>query len=196
VAAEPLALLPAGAAELTAFRWSNYDVPFWARANSRDGRWNYAGVDSTQYWALTPGAAWAELIRHENLQTEEELDLVRMPLWVCRIPTVMLIDLRLAAERERHEVRVDDLIDDDWTVCQELAVALREQTRGVIAPCAAMPSHANITLFGRRRAIDWESRPALASALPTSHAAIGRPPDGLIPHVRRPAPAPPGDRLF
>jgi hypothetical protein len=197
VAAEPLALLPAAAAELTAFRWSSYDVPFWGRTNSRDGRWNYAGVDSTQYWSLTPDAAWAELIRHENLHSEAELAMVRMPFWVCRIPTVMLIDLRFPGERDRHRIREDELIDDDWTSCQGLAVRLRNHARGVIAPCAALPEHASITLFGPRRAIDWASRPARASTVPTSRAAIGRPPDaGLIPQVRRRAHVPPGDRLF
>lgn len=196
MAAEPLALLPAAETEFTAFRWSSYDVPFWGRPNTRDNRWNYADVGPTQYWALTPEAAWAELIRHEDLQTEDELDLVRMPIWVCRIPTVMLVDLRLTSERERHGITYDDLINDDWGPCQRLAVVLRDYVRGLITPCAALPDHANITLFGPRRAIDWHSRPALASTLPTSRAAIGRPPDGLIPKVRRASYVPPVDRLF
>jgi hypothetical protein len=196
VAAEPLALLPAIGGELTAFRWSSYDVPFRSRSNTRDGRWNYAGVESTQYWSLTPEASWAELIRHENLRHEAELDLVRMPFWVCRVPTAMLVDLRLREEQDRYEIGHAELIADDWNACQSLAVRLREHARGVIAPCAALPEHANVTLFGARRAIDWHSRPALASTLPTSRAAIGRPPDALIPRVRRASPKPRGDRLF
>ncbi len=170
-------------------------MPFWARSNTRDGRWNYGGVDSTQYWSLTPEAAWAELIRHEDLQSEEDLDLVRMPFWVCRIPTVMLVDLRLRDERERRGISDDQLIDDDWRPCQDLAERLREHVRGVISPAAALPEHANVTLFGARRAIDWHSRPALASAIPTSRAAIGRPPEGLVDHVRRRVP-PPLETLF
>ena len=196
MAAEPLALLPSTTAELTAFRWTSYDVPFWGRENSRDGRWNYAGVDSTQYWSLTPDAAWAELIRHEGLRSEDDLDLIRMPLWVCRVPTVMLVDLRRTEDREAHGVTHEALIDDDWTPCQQLATALRARVRGVLSPCAALPEHANVVLFGPRRAIDWHSRPALASTLPTARAAIGRPPAGLLPRVRRRAPRPRGDRLF
>jgi RES domain-containing protein len=196
VASDLLELLPAAAAELTAFRWSTYDVPFWARPNSRDGRWNYADVDSTQYWSLTPSAAWAALIRHENLRTEADLDLVRMPFWVCRVPPATLVDLRLAQERERHQVSEEALIDDDWSACQQLAVRLREHVRGVIAPSAALPEHANLTLFGRRRAIDWEHRPALASTIPASRAAIGRPPADLVDRVRRLGPTASGDRLF
>lgn len=196
MAAEPLSLLAGGAAELTAFRWSSYDVPFWGRANTRDGRWNYADMESTQYWSLTPEAAWAELIRHENLLTEQDLELVRMPFWVCRVSSAMLVDLTLSEERERFGVTTDDLIDDDWQPCQELAVTLRDQVRGVVAPCAALPQHNNLTLFGRRRAINWESRPALASTVPTSQAAIGRPPEGLLDRVRRPPRAPHRERLF
>lgn len=196
MAVEPLALLPSAGGDLTAFRWSSYDVPFWGRSNSRDGRWNYADVHSTQYWSLTPDAAWAELIRHENLQTEEELDEVRMPFWVCRVPTAMLVDLRQSHTREQHQITDDELIDQDWGACQRLAVKLRDQCRGVIAPSAALPQHANLTLFGRRRAIDWENRPALASTIPASRAAIGRPPTGLLDRVGRLVQTSPGDRLF
>lgn len=195
MAADNLSFLAGSAGEFTAFRWSTYDVPFWDRENTRDNRWNYAHVDATQYWALTPEAAWAELIRHEDLRTEADLDLVRMPFWVCRFPSAMLVDLRLPVERERFHISEDDLIDDDWTGCQQLAVELRERHQGVIAPSAALPGHPNITIFGRRRAIDWDSRPALSSAVPATRAAIGRPPDGLVDRVRRKTP-PPRDRLF
>lgn len=193
---EPLELLPGGAGELTAFRWSNHDVPFWGRANSRDNRWNYAGIGATQYWALTPSAAWAELIRYEDLRTEEDLELVRMPLWVCRLPNAMLADLRRPGDRATHGISEEDLIGDDWRPCQELAVRLRQSYRGVIAPCAALPEHANVTIFGRRRHIDWESQSAMASTLPAARAAIGRPPNGLVDRVRRYAPPPTDDRLF
>ncbi len=184
--------------ELVAFRWTDYDVPFWARENSNDGRWNYGGQDSTQYWSLTPEAAWAELIRHENLKSEEDLDLVRKPFWIARIPSTGLLDLRQPEERETHDVTEDALISDEWSACQELAVRLRRgATRGVIAPSAALPAHASITLFGRRRAIDWTSRRALASTIPSARAALGRPPEGLIPKVQyRSRPGPLGDRLF
>lgn len=199
MAADPEPLFPEdGDRALTAFRWSTYDVPFWARQNSNDGRWNYGLQDSTQYWSLTPEASWAELIRHEGLKTEEELDLVRMPFWIARIPSSGLLDLRFADERDAYEINHDDLISDDWGACQALAVVLREAgTRGVIAPSAALPESASITVFGPRRAIDWTSRPTLASTIPAARAALGRPPAGLLPrvhHRRRPGPL--GERLF
>lgn len=197
MASEPLSLLPEAPPGLTAFRWSTYDVPFWSRPNSRDGRWNRAdGVSITQYWSLTPEAAWAELIRHEGLVTEAELDLVRMPIWVCHVPSTFLVDLRRTDEREAYGIDEEYLILDDWRPCQALGARLRRTHNGVIAPCAALPAHANLTLFGSRRAIAWAGRPALASVVPATTVAIGRPPEGLVTRVRRPLEAPPAERLF
>lgn len=196
MASEPLSLFPTDPTDIVAFRWSSYDVPFWARPNTRSGRWNRLGDEPTQYWSLSPEAAWAELIRHENLRTEDELDLVRMAFWVCRIPTMRIIDLRLPAEREKHDASEDSLIADDWTECQDLGAVLRPVYAGVIAPCAALPSKPNVTLFGARRAIAFDARPALASAVPATKAAIGRPPEGLLDQVRRLAGPPATGRLF
>lgn len=178
----PLPLLEPPA-EVIAFRWCTYDVPFWVRENRRAGRWNLDGDASTQYWSLSPEAAWAELIRHENLRSEEDLDLVRVPFWVCRVRAALLIDLGLSEVRERNGITTDQLISEDWSPCQQLAPHLRVNWDGVISPSAALPGEANLTLFGPRRAIGWSSRPALASALPTSRVAVGRPPPGLLPRV-------------
>jgi RES domain-containing protein len=171
-------------------------VPFWARPNSRPGRWNRADGTSTQYWSLSPEAAWAELIRHESLTTEDDLELVRMPFWVCRFSTGMVIDLRQPLERERYGINDDELIADEWEACQDLALQLRDNQRGVIAPCAALPHHANVTMFGPRRAIGWDKAAALSSVVPATRVAIGRPPEGLLDRVRSPAVRPDGDRLF
>lgn len=196
MAADALSLLPADPTDVVAFRWSSYDVPFWARPNTRPGRWNRLGDDPTQYWSLSPDAAWAELIRHENLRSEAELDLVRMSFWICRVPTMRLIDLRHEAERDKYDLAEDALIADDWRECQELRAVLQRRAAGVIAPCAALPDEPNLTLFGARRAIDFDARPALASAVPVAKAAIGRPPDGLVERVRRPAGPPATGTLF
>lgn len=143
VASDLSLFLPERPSELVAFRWSTYDVPFWARPNTREGRWNLLGDEPTQYWSLSPAAAWAELIRHENLVDEADLDLVRMPLWVCRVPGAGLIDLRPPAQCEEHGVIPEQLIADDWRSCQRLSEVLRDRAPGVITPCAALPSEAN-----------------------------------------------------
>jgi RES domain-containing protein len=196
VVSDFLSLLPESPTQLVAFRWSTYDVPFWARGNSRPGRWHRADGDSTQYWSLTPEAAWAELIRQEGLTAEAELDLLKMPLWVCRVSSALILDLRQVYEQEEHGITEEELIDDDWSACQRLGARLRTQKPGVIAPCAALPSHANLTLFGPRRAVAWTKTPALASVIPATMASVGRPPPGLIDRVRRRTSPPAGDRLF
>jgi hypothetical protein len=145
---------------------------------------------------MTPDGAWAELIRAKELYTEDELDLVRMPLWVCRISTMWLIDLHDREAQDKYGLTHARMIDDDWGPCQTAATELRRHCRGIVTPNAALDGHMNITLFGARRAIDWRSKPALGSTLPTAHTAVGRPVPGLIPFVRRQTPGGPQAQLF
>lgn len=190
-------LAVAGSGSLTLFRYSTYDVPFWARPNTRSGRWHWIGDPPTQYWSMSPDAAWAELIRAESLRTEGDLDLLRMPLWVARVSAMNLIDLRDEVVLEHLSVSRDILIADNWSACQELGRRLRgEGHPGVIAPCAALDGHHNVTLFGARRQIAWTDQPALARTLPAAVAAIGRPRVGLISLVQRPSDQSGLQRLF
>jgi RES domain-containing protein len=176
------------AGSLTLFRYCSYDVPFWVRLNTRPGRWHRIGDPPTQYWSMTPDAAWAELIRAEGLRSEEELDLVRMPLWTCRCPPAGLIDLGDETIRSRLGISLSALSGDAWAPCQDLGRELRHAGHpGVIAPCAALDGHANLTIFGARRQIDWRDRPALARTIPAAIVAVGRPAPGLVQRVHRPA---------
>lgn len=170
---------------LVAFRYCSYDVPFWVRPNTRPGRWHRAGDGPTQYWSLTPEGAWAELIRYEELSTEEELDEIRAPMWVCRVPRMGLADLTDGGVRDRHNLTAEDLTVDAWGECQRAAVEIRREARGVLAPSAALANTLNVTLFGPRRIIAFQQTPALASAIPGAIAAIGRPPRGLVQRVQR-----------
>jgi hypothetical protein len=135
-------------------------------------------------------------MRHEGLHEEGELDLVRMPFWVCRIPKSSLVDLRFPHFQERYGLDPGDLVDDDWQACQAARDALESEARGVLAPSAALPEHANVTLFGARRAIGWSRQPILASTIPATLSAIGRPPEGLLAQVRRASATVPQDSLF
>lgn len=196
MASEQTALALSAPGSLTLFRYTDYDVPFWARPNSRPGRWNEAGDPPTQYWCMTPDGAWAELIRAKELTTEDELDMVRMPLWVCRIPTVWLVDLMGADAQQTAALSMNQMTDADWTACQAAAADLRSRCRGILTPNAALEGHMNVTLFGARRAIDWRTKPALGSTLPAARTAVGRPPPGLIALVRRRTPPGPQEQLF
>jgi RES domain-containing protein len=171
--------------ELVAFRYCSYDVPFWVRPNSRPGRWHVVGGDPTQYWSLTPEGAWAELIRYEELSTEEELDEIRTAIWVCRLPRMGLADLADDAVRDRYNLTSDDLVADAWDACQHAAAEIRRDARGVLAPSAALADTLNVTLFGPRRVIAFHRTAGLASAIPGAITAIGRPPRGLVGRVQR-----------
>lgn len=197
MAPEQVALPVSAPGSLTIFRYTDYDVPFWARSNTRAGRWNEVGDGPTQYWSLTSDAAWAELIRAKDLYTEQELEMVRMPIWACRIPAVGLLDLHDATTLEGCGLTPGDLVADDWRACQQTAPILRAEAPGIITPCVALDGHANVTLFGPRRAIDWRTKPALVSTVPACKVAVGRPPPGLIDRVRRPiGEGPPQEHLF
>jgi RES domain-containing protein len=196
VASEQVALALSDPGTLSIFRYTDYDVPFWARPNSRAGRWNLAGEGPTQYWCMSPDAAWAELIRAKELETEAELEMVRMPMWVCRIPRMWLIDMLHPETQQVHGLSPEQMIDDDWEPCQRAASELRQRYRGIITPNAALSGHMNITLFGARRAIDWRTKPALGSTVPAARTAVGRPPPGLIALVQRRTPPGPQARLF
>jgi len=174
------------AEDLVGFRYCSYDVPFWVRPNTRGQRWNLPLEGPTQYWSLTPDGAWAEHIRFNDIVTEAELDEVRMPVWVCRLPSTGLLDLRDAGVRDRYHLTLADLTANDWSACQRAATTMRAAgARGVLSPSAALGEATNVALFGPRRAIALDRRPALASAVPAAVVAIGRPPRDLLDRVIR-----------
>lgn len=181
---------------VTLFRYSSYDVPFWVESNTRPGRWHEVGDPPTQYWSLTPDGAWAELIRAEDLTTEDELDQVRMPMWACRFPRAGLLDLTQREAQEHYGISEAALVADEWDACQMLAQAVRPNHPGVVSPSAALDGHANVTLFGPRRKIDWRDHPLLARTSPAALVAIGRPRPGLLGSVLRRADPTGPPRLF
>src|SRR4051794_26900406 len=150
MAPEPNAIAFSG----VAFRYSDYDVPLWARANTRDGRWHRAHTVPTQYLSLSSDGAWAELVRWENLRTPEELALVRMPMWVLAIEESRIADYSSFEAATAAGFAADALVDDDYTRCQAEGDRLRsEGYRGVMAPSASCPGEVNLTLFGPRVAV-------------------------------------------
>lgn len=171
-------------AELIAFRQTDYDMPFWARDNSFPARWNAAGDPPTQYWSLHPDGAWAEYLRQEEIEDDAGAACIRRAIWTSRVPRGTFVDLRDPDTCTVHGVDPDALTAADWAPCQALAVRLREGgCPGVLSPSAALAGHTNLTIFGARRAIDWQRRPVLHSQIPATIVAIGRPPVGLAGRV-------------
>lgn len=140
---------------------------------------------ATQYFGLSPDACWADRIGHENLQTEAEVALIRMPLWVCKIDEQCIADYSTFAAAESAGFPPDALIDDDWERCQAEADRLFGLGyRGVLAPSCALPGDVTLTLFGSRRAVNWDDEPVVTSAIPSKIVSVGGPPAGLTERVR------------
>ena len=172
--------------EGVAFRYSNYDTPFWARPNSRPGRWHVRGDPPTQYLALTPAGAWSQLIRYEGLRDEPAVAEVRMAMWAVRLGVGRIADLGDFETAQGAGVDPDALVDENWSRCQALGRELREAGfAGVLAPSAALPDSQNLTLFGPRYSVRFDVHPALASAIPAAVTAVGSPPHGLVASVRQ-----------
>jgi RES domain-containing protein len=172
--------------EDVAFRYSNYDTPFWVRPNTESGRWHRAGDGPTQYLSTTVDGAWAELIRAEGLRSEPEVALVRMPMWVAEVHIQRIADYGTFEKAVAAGFSAEALVDDDYTRCQEEGVRLRSKgIQGVLAPSAALPGTLNLTLFGARIASTWQVRPLLTSSVPATKIAVGSPPEGVVERARR-----------
>lgn len=168
-----------------AFRWADYDTPFWARPNRSAGRWNALGDGPTQYWCLDPLAPWAELIRHEDLREEADLDLLRATLWAARWSVGPLADLGTFESAAAWGVAARVLVDDDQRACRALAAELRALGfAGLLAPSAALPGSVTLVVFRPRILAPFDANPRLSAYVPAEVAAIGRPRRGLAGRVR------------
>ncbi len=168
-----------------AFRATSYDVPLWVSANRRDGRWNVAGQGSTQYLALDAEAPVAELLRHEDIRDEQLASHYSTGLWQLRIDAGAVVDYSTFALAEAAGFPPEALVADDYARCQAEARWLMQQGAiGLLSPSAALPGSVNLTLFGPRVPVPWNSTATLASAVPAQRLTVGHPPPGLTARVR------------
>jgi hypothetical protein len=169
-----------------AHRYSSYDTPFWVRENSQMGRWHVSGDGATQYLSLSTDGAWAELIRNEELRTEDEVAMVSVSMWAVAIDQEMIVDYSSFELAEQAGFDPLALVDENYELCQREGARLRALNyAGVLAPSAALPGATNLTLFGPRMASTWDRPPLLASSIPATIIAKGGPPPGLLASVRR-----------
>jgi hypothetical protein len=169
--------------ELRTFRLAAWDTPLWVLPNRRDGRYNVAGVGSTQYLALHPLTPWAELIRNEEITHETDIAAFRPPIWTVLVsleddPLELTFDN--AAD---YGLTPKDLVADDRRPCQRLAADLRadgDGPRAFIAPSAALPGTRNLVLLEPKVAIPYLWEPLDEQDLPVSLVAEdGRATQGL-----------------
>jgi hypothetical protein len=169
-----------------AHRYSSYDTPFWVRENTQDGRWHSRGNGPTQYLSQSTDGAWAELIRNEELTTEDEVAMVSVSMWAARIEQGMIANYESFEVAEDAGFDSDALVDEDHERCRREGARLqRLGFAGVIAPSAALPGTTNLTLFGPRMASTWDRAHLLASSIPATIITKGAPPPGLLARVRK-----------
>lgn len=167
------------------YRVTSYDVPLWVNPNRRNGRWNLAGGEPTQYMTFDAEAPFAEILRHEDLRTEEAASHYSTTVWQLRVDSNAIVDYRTFEQADAAGFDPEALVSDDLERCQAEARWLVEQgARGVVSPSAALPGSVNLTLFGPRVAVGWDTAVELASSIPAQKLAVGRPPNGLTSRVR------------
>jgi len=168
-----------------AYRATSYDVPLWVNPNRRAGRWNRAGQGCTQYLSLDALTPLAEILRHENLRTDEDASHYRTTLWQLRVEEGCVADYSTFEQAHAAGFPPEALVEDDHERCQAEAQWLIEHgARGVLSPSAAFPRGVNLTLFGPRVAVPWSSGVVLASTVAAQPLTTGAPPRGLAAQAR------------
>jgi RES domain-containing protein len=167
------------------YRATSYDVPLWVNPNRRAGRWNTAGVGCAQYCCLDAEAPFAELLRHEDLRSEEAASHYTSTLWQLRIEEGAVADYSTFENAGAAGFPPEALVDDDHTRCQDEAAWLVAQgATAILSPSAALPGAINISVFGPRVPVPWTTTTTLASAVPAQPLATGHPPSGLTRRTR------------
>jgi RES domain len=133
------------------------------------GRWHRQGHGYAQYMSLDATAAWAELIRREEIRDEDRRRAARRNLWRITVEERDIADL---STFEKFEACGLDprLAVGSWEDSHRLAEELRRAGyRGLLTPSAALPDAVNLTVFGERYEVE----------ISTGEVAPGNPDPGL-----------------
>ena len=116
---------------MIAFRHADPRFPFLREASSQHaGRWNGPG-ELTHYFCDTPDGAWAEFLRHEEIDDPRDLATIRRALWAVDIgdePSLQP-DLPLETLTGGRE---------SWPACQRWARERQGAGKGITVPSAAL----------------------------------------------------------
>ena len=116
---------------MIAFRHADRRFPFlWENSSQPAGRWNAAG-DLTHYFCDTPDGAWAEFLRHEEIDDPQDLLTIRRAMWAVDIGEAPTVEVAAPEEVLRGG-------PETWPACQDLARQFRTSTDGIAAPSAAL----------------------------------------------------------
>ena len=115
------------------FRQADPRYPFlWSDPSQPAGRWHGEGEGPANYFADTPDGAWAELLRHEEITSAEDVATLRRALWAVEIGEPALTPVAL-------KIRLLTGDADTYPACQAHARRLRARgARRLAAPSAAL----------------------------------------------------------
>jgi hypothetical protein len=168
---------------MVCYRHASYATPLRTVPASQEGRFNRRGDEPTQYLSEHPLGPLAELMRHADLRSSEQVRMVRTRTWALEVPVDELPEVTFE-NAGRFDVSAADLVDDDHTACRRLASRLRARLPGVIVPSACLPGTRNIVLFGARVAAPYLTAPLGTVDIPASITAQdGRPLAALLERV-------------
>lgn len=132
------------------FRQSSYRTPLRTlfQAQQRPGRYHRGGeAEPTQYLCAHPLGPHAEALRFFDARDASAARALDLRTWAVHVPEEGLVDVPFE----------DELVADDYTVCQALADELRAAGRvGAVVPSAALPGTRNVVLFGGRVTAPYE----------------------------------------
>jgi hypothetical protein len=115
------------------FRQADPRYPFlWSDASQPPARWHGEGEGPAHYFADTPDGAWAELLRHEEISTEEDAATLRRALWAVDVgdPPLKAVSLKANVLTGGR---------DTYWACQAHARRLRARGASrLVAPSAAL----------------------------------------------------------
>jgi hypothetical protein len=135
--------------------------------------------------SLDAEAPFAEVLRHEDLRSEEGASHYFATIWQLRIDADLIVDYRTFELADAAGFEARALVHDDHERCQAEAQWLMGRgARGVISLSAALPGSTNLTLFAPRVCVPWGASVELASSIPAQKLTTGRPPPGLTSRVR------------
>lgn len=120
------------------FRICDRRYPFlWQTPGQQAARWNRAGDVPVHYLANTPTVAWAEWIRHQEIEDPADLEGVAAALWAVLIPAHW-------SDRDLQPVKMSmELVLGTTPEAESARLALVDQLKaqgaqGLLAPTAAL----------------------------------------------------------
>jgi hypothetical protein len=174
------------------FRSADPRLPLLAEtADQPPARWHAAGEGPVQYLFGTPDGAWAELVRHEEITTPEDLATIRRALWAVEVPALPPARPALPGATLTGGA-------ETYPACREEARRLRDAGEpGLVAPSAALRRAPAGLVRAADAPRDDACREDAVIVLFGGHARLAawttavdaRPADDLLARVRRAGPA-------